>query len=92
MNERVRVKAIRERERVCRYPVGRRSVVVWHYINGPLDGLYLVNCSLYPDLGGMFFELEKATLRAQRIVSYHCRQLKLQFPISDDKLNSSKRV
>ena len=92
MKKQAKVKAIPERERVCRYPVGKKSVVVWYYIRGKYIRMYQVNCALYPDLGGLFFDREKAMQRAQHIVSYHNRQLELPLNVSDVELNSSKRV
>lgn len=92
MTEQVKVKLPKERERECRYPIGKKSVVVWHYIRGKYMHMYQVNCSLYPDLGGLFFEREKALQRAQRIVSYHNRQLELPLGPEGVELNSSKRV
>lgn len=66
-----------ERERDTRYPIGRKFVVVWKYLRGPYAGMFQVNCSLYPHLGGLYFEREKALQRAQRIVSFHNRQLEI---------------
>lgn len=92
MTKQVKAKAIQERERECRYPLGRKSVVVWHYISGKYNMMYQVCCSIYPELGGMFREREKALQRAQNIVSYHNRQLELQLDAEGVELNNSKRV
>lgn len=66
-----------ERERDTRYPIGRKFVVVWRYLRGQYAGMYQVCCSLYPQLGGLYQEREKALQRAQRIVSFHNRQLEI---------------
>lgn len=92
MNKQAKVKALQERERECRYPIGRKSVVVWHYITGKYKSMYQVCCSIYPELGGMFYEREKALQRAQNIVSYHNRQLELPLDVNGVELNSSKKV
>lgn len=92
MTKQVKAKAFQERERECRYPLGRKSVVVWHYIKGKYMHMYQVNCSLYPDLGGLFFEREKALHRAQRIVSYHNRQLELPLGQEGVELNTSEQL
>ena len=92
MKKEVKVKTLPERERDCRYPVGRKYVVVWHYVRGKYTGMYQVCCSLYPELGGVFYEREKALNRAERIVSYHLRQLELQFDAACVEFNEGKRV
>ena len=92
MNKQAKVKAVQERERYWRYPIGQKSVDVWHYITGKYKGMYKVCCSTYPELGGMFYEREKALQRAQHIVSYHYRQLELPLDVNGVELNSSKRV
>lgn len=92
MKKEAKVKAPQTRERECRYPVGRKYVEVWHYIRGQYMGMYQVCCSLYPELGGMFSERERALKRAERIVSYHNRQLELPLDAAGVKLNAGKRV
>ena len=92
MKKKVLVEALPERERECRYPVGRKYVVVWHYVRGKFTGMYQVCCSLYPELGGMFCERERALKRGERIVSYHNRQLELPLDAAGVKLNEEKRV
>lgn len=92
MAKQVKVKALKERERECRFPLGRKSVVVWHYISGPYTAMYQVCCSVYPESGGMFFEREKAIQRAHNIVNFHNRQLELQLDAEDVEPNNSKKL
>lgn len=92
MTKQVKVKALQVRKRECRFPLGRKSVVVWHYISGRYKMMYQVCCSLYPEFGGMFFEREKAIQRAHAIVSFYYRQLELTWGDEDVKYNNSKKL
>ena len=69
---------LRNRERVKTYQVGRKKVIVWHYLNGRLHGLYRVTCGLYPELNKLCQTEEQAKKRAENIVSFHNRQLELE--------------
>lgn len=76
------MKVLRPKTRECviSYPVGNKKVCVWLYLAGEYRGIYWVSCSLYPELGGLFFEYAKAMQRAEKIVLYHNRQLEFSFP------------
>lgn len=66
------------RERVKTYQVGRKKVVIWHYYNGRLRGLYEVKCALYPEFSKLYQTEEEAIKRAENTVSFHKRQLELE--------------
>ena len=76
------MKVLRQKTRECviSYPVGNKKVSVWLYLAGEYRGLYWVSCSLYPKLGGLFLKQAEAMQRAERIQSYHNRQLELIYP------------
>lgn len=73
-----RVATLGRRERVKTYQVGKKKIVVWKYADGPLMGWYYVSCVLYPELAKLFQTEELALQRAERIVSFHNRQLELE--------------
>lgn len=66
------------RKRVKTYQVGSKRVIIWHYLNGRLHGLYHVTCVLYPEFSKLCQTEEQAIARAENIVSFHNRQLKLE--------------
>ena len=67
--------ALGEKERKLVLPIGRKRVLVYEIVSGKGLGLGIVECSMYPKLGGVFPNLEKAIERANRIKSFHERQL-----------------
>lgn len=71
--------ALGEKERSYVLSLGRKKVIVYHIISGKGVGLGIVQCSLYPNLSGVFPDLEKAIDRANRIKSFHERQLDIVF-------------
>ena len=71
--------ALGEKERSYVLSLGRKKVIVYHIKSGKGVGLGIVQCSLYPNLGGVFPDLEKAIDRANRIRSFHERQLDIVF-------------
>lgn len=70
--------ALGEKERRLVLPLGRKSVIVYEIVTGKGIGQGIVQCSLYPNLGGVFYHLEDAIARAHRIKSFHERQLSIQ--------------
>ena len=73
-----RTATLGHREKVKTYQVGNKQVIVWKYADGPLMGWYMVTCVLYPELAKLFQTEELAIKRAENIVSFHNRQLKLE--------------
>ena len=73
-----RTATLGSRERVKTYQVGKKKVIIWKYASGPLMGWYFVTCALYPEFTKLFQTEELAIQRAERIVSFHNRQLELE--------------
>lgn len=73
-----RTATLGHREKVKTYQVGNKQVIVWRYADGPLMGWYSVTCVLYPELARLFQTEELAIKKAENIVSFHNRQLKLE--------------
>lgn len=71
--------ALGEKERKLVLLLGRKKVMVYTIVSGKGLGMGVVQCSLYPDLGGVFYDTEKAIERAHRIKSFHERQLDIVF-------------
>lgn len=71
--------ALGEKERKLVLPLGRKRIMVYEFVTGKAIGLGMVQCSLYPNLGGVFPNLEKAIERAHRIKNFHERQLDIMF-------------
>lgn len=71
--------ALGEKERKQVLTLGRKRVVVYEIVAGKGMGLGIVQCSLYPNLGGVFPNLTTAMDRAQKIKSFHERQLDITF-------------
>lgn len=67
------------KERRLALPIGTKRVMVYEVISGKGKGLGIVQCSMYPDLGGRFPNLETAMDRANKIKRFHERQLNLMF-------------
>ena len=71
--------ALGEKERTLVLPLGRKRVIVYEIASGKGTGLAVVQCSLYPKLGGLFTDVETAIRRAHNIKSFHERQLEIVF-------------
>lgn len=71
--------ALGEKERKLILPLGRKRIIVYVVVSGLGEGIGIVQCSLYPNLGGIFTNLEKAIERANKIKSFHERQLDIKF-------------
>lgn len=71
--------ALGEKERKLVIPLDRKKVIVYVITSGQGMGMGLVQCSLYPNLGGLFPNLGLALQRAWRIESFHKRQLDIIF-------------
>lgn len=71
--------ALGEKERKLVIPLGRKRVIVYVITSGQGMGMGLVQCSLYPNLGGIFPNIEAAIDRAHKIKSFHERQLDIRF-------------
>ena len=71
--------ALGEKERNLVLSLGRKKVVVYDIVSGIGRGMGVVQCSMYPNLAGIFPSLEKAIERAHRIKSFHERQLDIMF-------------
>ena len=76
--------ALGEKERRLVLPLGRKKVLVYAIVSGVGNGMGIVQCSMYPNLGGVFPCIEKAIERAHRIVSFHERQLSIKL-VEDGK-------
>ena len=59
--------------------IGRKRVVVYEIIAGKGEGMSIVQCSLYPNLGGIFPNIDRAIDRAYKIKSFHERQMSIEF-------------
>lgn len=68
-----------EKERRLVLPIGRKRVIVYEIVTGKRIGGGVVQCSLYPNLGGVFCHLEDAMTRAYNIKRFHERQLDIVF-------------
>lgn len=79
MSKKNSLNALGEKERNFVLSLGRKNVVVYLIKSGTGVGLGVVHCSLYPNLGGLFPNLEEAIKRAHRIKSFHERQLEILF-------------
>lgn len=71
--------ALGEKERILVLPIGRKRVSVYKIVSGEGIGMGIVQCSLYPNFGGVFPNIEVAILRAHRIKTFHERQLEIMF-------------
>ena len=71
--------ALGEKERKLVLMLGKKRVNVYEVVSGSGKGLGIVQCSMYRDLAGVFPNLEKAIERANRIESFHKRQLDIVF-------------
>lgn len=71
--------ALGVKERRLVLPIGRKRVLVYEVVEGLGKGMSVVQCSLYPNLGGVFPNIDKATERAYKIKSFHERQLNIEF-------------
>lgn len=71
--------ALGEKERKLILPIGRKKVVVYEVVVGKGRGLGIVQCSMYPNLAGVFTNLETAIVRAHHIKAFHERQLEFEF-------------
>lgn len=71
--------ALGSRARVKDYQVGRKKVIVWRYTDGRLNGLYYVSCSLYPEFNILCTTEDDAIRRAENIISFHKRQLEIDW-------------
>lgn len=69
--------ALGEKERKLVLPIGRKRIFVYAVVSGRGTGLGIVQCSMYPKLGGVFPNIETAIDRAHKIKSFHERQLDL---------------
>lgn len=67
--------ALGEKERKLVLPLGKKRVLVYEVVSGRGLGLGIVQCSMYPELGGVFPNIETAIDRAHKIKSFHERQL-----------------
>lgn len=79
MKKKNALSALGQRERNLVLPLGKKRVLVYEIVSGAGIGLGIVQCSLYPDLAGVFPCLDKAIERAHRIVEFHNRQLSITF-------------
>lgn len=68
---------VRERRMVL--PIGGKRVIVYEIVSGKRKGMGVVQCSLYPNLGGVFYDLEDAKTRAYNIKRFHEKQLDIVF-------------
>lgn len=71
--------ALGEKERKLVFPLGRKRIVIYEVVAGKGKGLGVVQCSLYPNLAGVFPNLDAAIDRAHKIKSFHERQLDIVF-------------
>lgn len=74
-----KLNALGEKERRLVLPIGKKEISVFEYVSGIGKGLCEVRCSIYPNLAGLFINLEKATERAYKIKEFHERQLDIVF-------------
>lgn len=79
MKRKNELNALGEKERKLVLPIGRKRIMVYVVTTGKGAGLGIVQCSMYPNLGGVFPNLEKAVERAHRIKSFHERQMDIVF-------------
>lgn len=79
MRKKNALSALGEKERNLVLTLGRKRVIVYKVVSGKGSGLCVVQCSLYPDLGGVFPTYEAAVTRAHRIKDFHERQLDIIF-------------
>lgn len=78
MKKSCRTVTLGRRERVKTYQVGRKKAIIWKYAEGPMCGWYYVTCVLYPEFCKLYQTEELAIQRAERIVSFHNRQLEME--------------
>ena len=71
--------ALGVKERKLVLPLGKKRIVVYEVISDKGLGFGIVQCSMYPELGGVFSHLEDAIERAYRIERFHKRQLTFGF-------------
>lgn len=79
MKKKNSLNALGEKERRLVLTIGRKRVVVYEVVKGLGKGMGIVQCSLYPDLGGIFPNSERALDRANKIRKFHERQLEIMF-------------
>lgn len=79
MSKASKTAALGNRVRVKAYKVGKKQVIVWQYVNGHLNGMYYVSCSLYPEFNELCRSEDLAIERAVNIVSFHYRQLEISW-------------
>lgn len=79
MKKKNTLNALGEKERRLVLPIGRKKVVVYELVSGKGAGFGCVQCSLYPNLGGLFPDMEHAIDRAHKIKNFHERQLDIKF-------------
>ena len=71
--------ALGEKKRNLVLSLGRKKIMVYEVVSGKGAGLGIVQCSMYPDLTGVFADLETAVARAYKIKRFHERQLEIMF-------------
>lgn len=71
--------ALGEKERKLVLPIGRKGVIVYQVVAGKGLGLGIVQCSMYPNLAGVFPNIDSAIDRAHKIENFHKRQLDIMF-------------
>lgn len=71
--------ALGEKERRLVLTIGKKRVIVYEIVAGLGKGMSIVQCSLYPNLGGIFPNTDKAKERAYKIKSFHERQMSIKF-------------
>lgn len=79
MKKKNALNALGEKERKLVLPIGKKKVIVYMVVSGKGTGLGVVQCSLYPDLAGVFTNIDTAIDRAHRIKNFHERQLEIVF-------------
>ena len=71
--------ALGKKERRQFAKLGGKSLSVYEFVEGRAKGMGYVQCSLYPDFGGLFPTVENAMARARNIVRFHQRQQEFDF-------------
>ena len=74
-----KLNALGVKERRLVLPIGRKRIIVYEIVTGKGIGRGVVQCSLYPNLGGVFCNLEDAMTRANNIKRFHESQLDIVF-------------
>lgn len=85
MSRKNALSALGEKERKLVLTLGRKRIIVYEVVSGKGSGLCVVQCSLYPDLGGVFPTYEDAVMRAHRIKDFHERQLDIIFANTEEE-------